>query len=84
MANLYGRLQGARGEATRTGHTDIESKLETWEGSIRTVLKKDGTFEVFIGSKSSPHLPCLTGNVETREVTFVANRLMERTVRFIE
>lgn len=63
MANLYGRLQGSRGEVTRTGHTDIESKLETWEGSIRTVLYADGSFEVFIGEKYNANILIAEGTL---------------------
>lgn len=54
MAPLYGRMQGERGEVTRTANWEIESKLETWEGSIRTELERDGSFRVYIGSKSNP------------------------------
>jgi hypothetical protein len=39
---------------TRLGTYDVESKLETWEGSVRTVLERDGTFRVYVGSKYDP------------------------------
>jgi hypothetical protein len=56
MAPLYGRLRGNhwRKEVTRLGTYDVESKLETWEGSVRTVLERDGTFRVYVGSKYDP------------------------------
>lgn len=67
MAALYGRLQGNRGEVTRMGHADIESKLETWDGSIRTVLFKDGSFDVYIGDKTHPSTLIASGNVNDGE-----------------
>ena len=68
MANLYGRLQGARGEATRIGHTNIRAKLETWNGSVEVVLEKDGAFTVRIGDKYSPRQVVASGNVDTGTV----------------
>lgn len=63
MSALYGRMQGERAEVTRTAHHEIESKLETWEGAIKTVLDRDGGFEVYIGSKSNPNVLIASGNV---------------------
>lgn len=65
MANLYGRLQGSRGEATRLGNLDITAKLETWEGSIRVTLDKNGQYTVLVGDKSSPNKLVAVGNVNT-------------------
>lgn len=66
MAALYGRLQGNRGQATRIGHHEIYSKLETWDGSIKTELDRDGNFNVYIGDKSMPGTLVATGNVNHR------------------
>lgn len=67
MANLIGYLQGSRGQASRLGHTDIQSRLETWQGSIVTTLEKDGTFTVRIGQKGSYGEVVATGNVNDGE-----------------
>ena len=64
MANLYGRMQGNRGEVTRMGHEDIYSRLETWHGSIQTVLYKDGTYQVFVGDKSRPNSLIAEGQID--------------------
>jgi hypothetical protein len=68
MAALYGRMKGNRGEVTRCGGSIITSKLETWEGSIRTELEKDGSFRVTIGEKGYPNIVVAQGNVTTREL----------------
>lgn len=74
MANLYGRLQGytndgrpAAGEATRIGHGSIQSKLETWDGSVRTTLEPNGDFAVLIGPKNGTGMLVMTGNVNDGE-----------------
>jgi hypothetical protein len=43
MAPLYGRLTGerCRKTVTRRGFESVESRLETWEGSVRTVLDRE-------------------------------------------
>lgn len=40
MAEFYGTLQGARGEATRLGHksSGITTTAASWKGAIRTRL----------------------------------------------
>jgi hypothetical protein len=48
---------------TRRGFTDVESTLETWDGAIRTVLYRDGTYQVFVGEKYSPTNLVAEGNV---------------------
>ena len=67
MANLYGRMKDATKsnavEVTRTAATEIYSKLETWHGSIRTELDRDGNFVVLIGDKQNPSRIIATGNV---------------------
>jgi hypothetical protein len=68
MAALYGRMRGNRGEVTRCGHDIVTSKLETWQGSIRTELEKDGSFRVTIGEKYGPNIVIAQGNVNTREL----------------
>lgn len=66
MARTYGRLWGGRGEVTRTGGMEgVGSKLETWNGSIRTVLRGDGEYWVHIGSKSNPSTLVVRGNVDS-------------------
>jgi len=64
MSALYGRLQGGRGEVTRTGHYQITSKLETWEGKLETTLYRDGSFEVRLGEKYSSGKLVLSDNVD--------------------
>lgn len=68
MANLYGRLQGNRGQTTRVGSTLIDSTLETWDGEIRTTLTKDGSFVVMIGPKNGADMIIAVGNVNDRFV----------------
>jgi hypothetical protein len=63
MAALYGRLQGSRQEDTRTGHDEIHSRLETWEGSMETQLHAEGSFRVYVGEKYSPRHLIAEGNV---------------------
>jgi hypothetical protein len=67
MANLFGRMidpyHSGRREVTRTAATMIQTKLETWEGSIKTKLDRDGTYRVFVGSKHNPNLLVAAGNV---------------------
>lgn len=65
MAALYGRLQGNRGQVTRVGsaNSGIESRLETWQGEIRTTLEANGDFAVYIGTKRGHGTPVLRGNV---------------------
>ncbi len=69
MAKLYGRMKNAYKsgavEVTRTAETEIYSKLETWDGSIKTVLDKNGDFKVYIGSKGNPTTLIAKGNVNT-------------------
>lgn len=72
MAALYGRLQGNRGQTTRMGskNSGIWSRLETWEGSIRTELQADGSFEVWIGDKSDPRNMIASGNINDRPISW--------------
>ena len=74
MAALYGRLQGSAGQATRCGSkgSGISSRLETWNGSIRTELAADGTFAVYVGEKHSPSQLIASGNVDSCEVRHAA------------
>ena len=53
MAPLYGRLTGEqhRKTLTRRGFYTVESSLETWSGSVRTVLERDGMFRTYTGSR---------------------------------
>jgi hypothetical protein len=73
MAPLYGRLQGSRQEVTRTGHYDIWSRLERWEGSIDVTLDCNGDFEVRMGEKNYPRTLIAAGNVNTRQLVEPAN-----------
>lgn len=66
MATLYGRLQGNRGEATRCGSSSLNTSAETWSGSVQVHLRRDGDFEVRVGSKHSPYV-ALTGNVDAAD-----------------
>ena len=65
MAPLYGRLKGEphRKEVTSRGFYGVESRLETWDGAIKTELDRDGTYRVFVGEKYSPDNLIATGNV---------------------
>jgi hypothetical protein len=65
VAPLYGRLKGEphRKEVTGRGFYGVESRLETWDGAIKTELDRDGTYRVFVGEKYSPDNLIATGNV---------------------
>lgn len=52
MANLFGRIKGSRGEATRTGSDTIEAHLETWEGRVTVELQRNGDFTVWKSAKN--------------------------------
>lgn len=71
MANLYGRLKDTHKsnakDVTRTAGSEIRSQLETWQGSIRTVLDRDGNYQVYIGSKHNPCNKIAEGNVNADE-----------------
>jgi hypothetical protein len=73
MAALYGRLQGNRGEATRTGSKDsgIQATLETWEGKVRVDLDADGKFVVSLAEKHGSPVAILQGNVNRRVFGYV-------------
>jgi hypothetical protein len=45
MAEFYGSVQGARGEATRLGHgnTGLRTSAQSWEGSIIVNIYKNGS-----------------------------------------
>lgn len=51
MANLYGSLQGNRGEVTRLGSDQIRTSVQTWTGSVNVTMHKDGSFWVTIADK---------------------------------
>ena len=65
MAPLYGRLKGEphRKEVTGRGFYGVESRLETWDGDIKTELDRDGTYRGGVGEKYSPNNLIATGNV---------------------
>lgn len=68
MAALYGRLQGERGQVTRTAHHNITATLETWEGKITVTLQCDGSFTVEVGDKYAGGfgmLPVVSGSIES-------------------
>lgn len=64
MANLYGRLQGNRGETTRMGNDVIYAKLETWHGSVAVNLFKDGTYTIHTGPKTNPQQLVYEGKID--------------------
>ena len=70
MAPLYGKLTGEhhRKTVTRVGRESVESRRETWDGSIKTELYRDGTYRAFTGSKSDARNLVATGNVNNGEV----------------
>jgi len=41
MSNFYGTLHGSRGQVTRQGHGQLTAVAASWEGSIRTTLRRD-------------------------------------------
>jgi len=49
MAALYGALQGARGEVTRTGtpRSGIRAHVQTWEARVTVTLQEDGTCLIY-------------------------------------
>jgi hypothetical protein len=53
VAALYGRLQGNRGEATRTGSkaSGIRTIAETWKSKVTVELEHDGSCVVYAASK---------------------------------
>lgn len=53
MAALYGRLQGNRGEATRTGSkaSGIRTVAETWGSKVTVHLSHDGSCVVYATPK---------------------------------
>ena len=67
MAALIGRLKGDKqrsGEVTRLRDNHVHAQLETWDGSIRVALDKEGGFVCSIGTKDDPTLITVaTGNV---------------------
>ena len=65
MSPLYGRLTGehCRKTVTRRGFEDIESTLETWTGAVKTVLHRDGSYEVYEGSKVNPNKLVWNGRI---------------------
>jgi hypothetical protein len=67
MATLYGRLQGNRGEVTRTGSKHIHAQVETWSGKVRVDLDADGNFEVTVGPKGWGGRTVLKGNIDQPE-----------------
>lgn len=84
MANLYGRMRDSftsnRRTITRTGRRQIETKLETWRGSIKTELEADGTFRVYIGNKSSPIELVAEGNVNSDERHYCSGARREERI----
>ena len=70
MLPLYGRLTGERccKTVTHRGFETVESRLETWDGSVRTFLHRDGTVKVYVGSKDDARELVYTGNVNAGEV----------------
>jgi hypothetical protein len=71
MAPLYARLTGDpwRNQVTRVGHESVESRLETWNGAILTVLYRDGTYQVYTGEKNDPRTLVASGNVNSGAMT---------------
>lgn len=67
MAALRGEVQAERGAVSRLGHHEIEARLETWRGQIKTVLYKDGTFVVYLGDKGHACVRVCEGNVNDGE-----------------
>lgn len=38
MAKFYGSVKGARGEATRLGHKELETIAASWKGAVSVYL----------------------------------------------
>lgn len=69
MSAVYGRLQGNRGEVTRTGskHSGIMATLNTYEGKVRLVLEEDGSFVLDIESDGIGFVAYARGNANKGE-----------------
>lgn len=68
MAELYSRIMpDEKNVVTRTAHRKVTSRLETWDGEIKTELHADGFFRVYIGEKDGANTLIANGNVNTLE-----------------
>jgi hypothetical protein len=66
MSAVYGRLQGNRGEVTRTGSASsgVSTSAETWRSSVKTRMDADGTATVRLGEKGYANTLKLTVNAD--------------------
>lgn len=62
MANLRGVLKSDRSEVSRLSSHEISSRLNTWEGYVRTHLFKNGRVVVFVNEEK-----IYEGNVNQEE-----------------
>jgi hypothetical protein len=75
MAALRGTLVGNRGTVSRLGSrsSGIVSRLNTWEGAIRTSLDADGNFWITI-EPNNGRMVELSGNVDQGIVDQIQGR----------
>ena len=66
MANLIGHIHSDRSHASRLSSRHITAQLETWDGSIRVDLDKDGNASVQVGEKGLPRLLVWRGNIDQK------------------
>jgi hypothetical protein len=66
MAAVYGRLQGNRGEVTRTGSSSsgVSTSAEMWRSSVKTMMEADGTATVRLGEKGYANTLKFTVNAD--------------------
>lgn len=58
MSKFYGTVQGARGQATRCGHTSIGAAAQSWDGSVivwLTYRDDDLMVQINTSDGSSPY-----------------------------
>lgn len=70
MDELRGRLTGDPPQKTATsrGREKVEATLETWSGSVHTVLLRAGDYLVYVREKDGPQILVAKGNVNTSAV----------------
>jgi hypothetical protein len=70
VGRLIGEEAGYGAIVVRRGYNSVESRLETLDGSVRTVLFRGGDFEVYLGEKFNPAERVLSGNVNERTTRY--------------
>lgn len=74
MAALHGQISKTdsdRGKASTVGHKGLQAVLQTWDGAIHVELRKDNTFDIFLGphtSEGPPRFHVASGDVEKMQL----------------